>query len=123
MSHTDQPAFVFITDDGRTMRVWENGMVEGFPPGKIINRISALVDCAEARGRAESKGWEPAFDACSVNQERLVREFCFEIAGPRGQPGSPPDPVRLLEMAQALYEAERDDLAPKTGAQPYTPKD
>lgn len=56
--------------------------------------------------------WQPQFDACSVTQERLVREFCFEIAGPRGEPGSPPDPVRLLEMAQALYEAEWREIGP-----------
>src|SRR4051794_29739219 len=51
--------------------------------------------------------WQPSFDAHSLEQERLVREFCFEIAGALDKPGSPPDPVRLLEMAQALYEAER----------------
>ena len=53
--------------------------------------------------------WRPAFDLMSPRQEELVMQFCQEIAGPRGQPGSPPDPVRLLEMAQALYEAERAD--------------
>ena len=45
-------------------------------------------------------------------QEELVMQFCHEIAGPRGEKGSPPDPVRLLEMAGALYEAERDAFAP-----------
>lgn len=56
--------------------------------------------------------WEPQFDVMSPKQEALVREFCAEIAGPTGQPGRPPDPVRLLEIAQALYEAEREDCAP-----------
>lgn len=53
--------------------------------------------------------WEPKFDCMSAKQEELVNRFCAEIAGPRGKPGRPPDPVALLEMAQALYEAERDD--------------
>lgn len=62
--------------------------------------------------------WQPQFEAISHKQETLVREFCAEIAGPFGGVGNPPDPVRLLEMAQALYEAERDDLA----AAPPLPK-
>jgi len=48
----------------------------------------------------------PQFNAMAPEQERLAIAFCNEIAGPLGKPGSPPDPVRLLEMAQALYEAE-----------------
>jgi hypothetical protein len=56
--------------------------------------------------------WVPQFDAISAEQERLVMEFCQEIAGPRGKKGSPPDPVRLLEMAHALYDAERNDMLP-----------
>lgn len=51
--------------------------------------------------------WEPQFDACCDEQERLALQFCLEIAGERGGPGSLPDPVRLLEMAEALYLAER----------------
>lgn len=56
--------------------------------------------------------WEPQFDVISPKQEELVLEFCAEIAGPKGKPGRPPDPVRLLEMAQALYEAERKECGP-----------
>lgn len=56
-----------------------------------------------------SPDWEPQFDACSAEQERLALQFCLEIAGERGGPGQLPDPVRLLEMAEALYHAERDD--------------
>lgn len=52
--------------------------------------------------------WQPEFDAVAPEQERLVLAFCEEIAGRRGEAGSLPDPVRLLEMAEALYEAERD---------------
>lgn len=55
--------------------------------------------------------WKPEFDAMSPRQEQLVVQFCAEIAGPKGRAGSAPDPVRLLEMAQALYEAEREDAA------------
>ena len=50
--------------------------------------------------------WEPEFDAMAPGQEELAVQFCAEIAGPRGQPSSNPDPVRLLEMAEALYKAE-----------------
>lgn len=57
-------------------------------------------------GGACPAAWRPEFDAIAPEQERLAREFCHEIAGPRGKPGTPPDPVRLLEMAQALYLAE-----------------
>lgn len=49
--------------------------------------------------------WQPQFDAMGA-QEQLAVEFCERIAGPKGERGSPPDPVRLLEMAQALYKAE-----------------
>ena len=59
--------------------------------------------------------WEPEFDAMALEQEHLVLDFCEEIAGRRGEPGSPPDPVRLLEMAQALYRAERDFVLVKGG--------
>ena len=49
---------------------------------------------------------EPQFDAISAEQERLAVQFCAEIAGRRGGKPSLPDPVRLLEMAEALYRAE-----------------
>ncbi|MCG3783285.1 ead/Ea22-like family protein [Delftia acidovorans] len=52
--------------------------------------------------------WEPQFDCMAPGQEELAMQLCLEIAGPRGKKGSPPDPVRLLEMAQALYKAEAD---------------
>lgn len=48
------------------------------------------------------------FDGISPKQERLAIEFCMEIAGRRGEQPCPPDPVRLLEMAEALYRAEVD---------------
>ncbi|KFJ08708.1 hypothetical protein DR66_6069 [Delftia acidovorans] len=52
--------------------------------------------------------WEPGFDFMAPGQEELAMQFCLEIAGPRGKKGSPPDPVRLMEMCQALYKAEAD---------------
>jgi hypothetical protein len=58
------------------------------------------------------KRWEPEFDAISNEQERLVIQFCAEIAGKKGESGSPPDPVRLLEMAEQLYVAERNEMMP-----------
>lgn len=51
--------------------------------------------------------WEPSFDCMLPAQEALVQEFCAEIADPRGKPGRLPDPVRFLEMAEQLYQAER----------------
>lgn len=56
--------------------------------------------------------WEPQFDACGSDQEQMALKFCLEIAGERGEKGSLPDPVRLLEMAEALYIAERDECRP-----------
>lgn len=55
------------------------------------------------------QSWEPEFDASSATQADLAVKFCEEIAGKKGQNSSPPDPVRLLEMAQELYCAERKD--------------
>jgi hypothetical protein len=55
--------------------------------------------------------WEPSFDIMVPGQEELVMQFCAEIAGPKGKPGRPPDPVRLLEMAEALYQVERQAAA------------
>lgn len=75
-------------------------------------KVKALTaEIALAREEMDTlkvEGWQPAFDVMSPRQEELVIQFCQEIAGRKGEPGSPPDPVRLLEMAQALYEAERD---------------
>lgn len=68
--------------------------------------------CYAAAKKLVPLSWEPQFDAMSPKQEDLVREFCAEIAGPKGQPGRPPDPVRLLEMAKALFEAEREECGP-----------
>jgi len=51
---------------------------------------------------------EPTFEALVPEQEDLAVKFCEEIAGKKGEKPSLPDPVRLLEMAQALYAAERN---------------
>lgn len=63
--------------------------------------------------------WEPQFDACGSDQEQLALKFCLEIAGERGAKGSPPDPVRLLEMAEDLYIAERDECRPSDAADSF----
>lgn len=52
------------------------------------------------------KNFKPDFDALAPEQERLALLFCEEIAGKRSEQGILPDPVRLLEMAEALYLAE-----------------
>jgi hypothetical protein len=80
--------------------------------GEQVRRSGAALALLEAAPKVQE--WSPQFDAISLKQEQLVRKFCFEIAGPRGKKGSPPDPVRLLEMAQALYEAEREEMKEPT---------
>ena len=79
---------------------------------KVLAAVTAERDALQKELVAKSHQWEPEFDAISSHQEALVIQFCAEIAGPKGRVGSPPDPVRLLEMAQALYDAERKDFAP-----------
>lgn len=70
-----------------------------------------LKQAREELSAAKVEGWRPEFDVISQRQEELVIQFCQEIAGTHDKPGSPPDPVRLLEMAEALYEAERESFA------------
>lgn len=67
---------------------------------------------AALRSSIPRAAWQPQFDVMSPKQEALVQQFCAEIAGPKGKPGRPPDPVRLLEMAEALYQAEREECGP-----------
>ena len=92
--------------------------------GELAVRRLIRIDELESQGEQEPDAWmhsegkaqplylhpqpkrEPQFDAMSVEQERLAEQFCAEIAGPRGGKPSLPDPVRLLEMAEALYRAE-----------------
>lgn len=62
-----------------------------------------------------AEGWRPSFDGMSPSQEELLLDFCTEIGDEFGQNFGGFDPVRLLEMAEALYEAERTDLAPSAG--------
>lgn len=97
------------------MRELNKEMPGKFTPDQIgaeVERLTqarrALRKVNEIRKKSES-AWHPQFDLMSAKQEELVMQFCAEIAGPRGEKGSPPDPVRLLEMAEALYEAERGD--------------
>ena len=70
------------------------------------DRIAELErECEALRKDAQ---WRPRFDVMEPEQERLAIQFCEEIAGRRGEKGRAPDPVRLLEMAEALYKAEAD---------------
>jgi polyhydroxyalkanoate synthesis regulator phasin len=90
---------------------------------RIANKIQlgARADCGRCADlerrlkEAESMRWEPKFEAMSPKQEQLAQQFSMEIAGPRGGKPSLPDPVRLLEIAEALYQAERDDSAIEQG--------
>lgn len=75
------------------------------------------AELAQARDELSTltiEGWRPKFDALCPQQEELAIQFCREIAGRRDETGRLPDPVRLLEMAQALYMAERDALHSET---------
>lgn len=94
----------------------------GVPSEWIGKRVKAISDDlialhdirAAAPLPAQPQGqeaWQPKFDAMHA-QEQLAIKFCQEIAGKRGEKPSPPDPVRLLEMAEALYLAERNDADP-----------
>ncbi|WP_143694618.1 hypothetical protein [Variovorax sp. JS1663] len=82
-------------------------------PGGLDGYLKTWGWLQFARGIEKALGWawRPEFDAVSQKQEQLAYEFCAEINGLGGSKGSPPDPIRLLEMAQALYEAEREDAA------------
>lgn len=70
------------------------------------------LDFAREIEKALGWAWQPEFDGTSSKQEELVVEFCLEIAGRKGgEKGRNPDPMRLLEMAQALYEAEKESAS------------
>lgn len=104
--------WVELTDDDRN-RAFHSlpDMLEGFLKTwgwlHFANAIEAI--CREKN--TSSPSWEPSFDAMCPKQERLAIQFCEDIAGRKGGDGSPPDPVRLLEMAEALYRAEREEFA------------
>ena len=77
-------------------------------PGQLQENRDSLVDYVNEilESRCQQPKLEPQFDAMSIEQERLAVQFCAEISGRRGGKPSLPDPVRLLEMAEALYHAE-----------------
>lgn len=89
--------------DEEILIVWENNIC----PIKLLIQNNILLDKREiiAFARTIEKP-TPQFDVESDEQEDLAIKFCHEIAGPKGKKGSPPDPVRLLEMAEELYKAE-----------------
>lgn len=68
-----------------------------------------VIDDLVRRGEGMPVNWQPEFDACSGNQEALAIQFSNEICG-----GRRPCPVMILEMAEALYRAERDHVVSKT---------
>lgn len=59
-------------------------------------------------GRRHADRYEAKFDVMSPDQEELAIQFCNEIGEARDR-GLSIDAVRLLEMAEALYQAEMDD--------------
>lgn len=91
------------------------GYVTAIEEGKALMLPRASLDLTKLvplyAGRADAQPVEPLFHAMSPEQERLAMKFCAEIAGPKGGRGMPPDPVRLLEMAEALYKADAAMLA------------
>ena len=58
-------------------------------------------------GRRHADRYEAQFDVMSPEQEELAISFCNEIGNARDR-GLSIDAVRLLEMAEALYQAEMD---------------
>jgi len=83
--------------------------VRGMLVDEIMAEIAALVEAATLAAHQqaiEAAVFKPEFDAIHGNQDELAVQFCMEIAGRKGEPSSNPDPVRLLEMAEALYQAE-----------------
>lgn len=75
--------------------------------GQLITQANRAVAAEQLFAVRSMPAWEPTFDAMVPGQEELVMQFCMEIAGPKGKPGRLPDPVRLMEMAEALYQIER----------------
>lgn len=61
-----------------------------------------------ASGRRHADRYEAQFDAMVPRQEELAIEFTNEISQARER-GVSIDAIRLLEMADALYQAEMDD--------------
>ena len=77
------------------------------PEGYRLLKSGANLERENEALRKDAR-WRPQFDGMEPEQERLAIQFCEEIAGRRGEKGRAPDPVRLLEMAEALYKAEAD---------------
>lgn len=75
-------------------------------PNQSGNALSQLADRLLAAVTA-SHFSDMKFEAVVHEQEQLAIKFCEEIAGKKGEKPSLPDPIRLLEMAHALYMAER----------------
>lgn len=90
--------------------VLEGGVSQENIPQARANTEARVADLMAAITGALA--WQPQFDVMSPKQEALAMQFVIEIAGPKDEAGSPPDPVRLLEMAQALYDAEREECGP-----------
>lgn len=72
------------------------------------DRSLAFLNSLLNEERKKTVQWIPQFEAISPTQESLALQFCAEISGNKGCSPLFPDPVRLLEMAQALYLAEYD---------------
>ncbi|MDO8415268.1 MAG: hypothetical protein Q7S87_03535 [Agitococcus sp.] len=72
------------------------------------NTLAQLADRLVVATEGIIAQLEPKFDATMPRQEQLAIQFCEEIAGLKGAKPALPDPVRLLEMAHALYLAERN---------------
>lgn len=93
--------------------------VDGADPAALTRNSDAHCSATEqlpdqtcGLGLIPFMAWEPSFDAMPLEQEQLAIKFCEEI-GARNGNSSLLDPVRLLEMAEALYAAERDAQKPR----------
>lgn len=112
-THADLQAHTAKIADPGVPRVLARDGVHTIPYGRLAEARAKVQVLTEELAELEAReSWQPQFDAAWPQQEALAIQFCQEIAGRLGEPGSQPDPMRLLEMAQALYAAEREGTGP-----------
>jgi hypothetical protein len=81
------------------------------PNSALLRQIDDLLSHGAApAGRVRDVSTrEPQFDVCAPGQEELAIAFVNEISQTARDRGATPDPIRLLEMAEALYRAEAEE--------------
>ena len=112
-THADLQAHTAEIAGPGVPRVLARDGQHSIPFGRLAEARAKVQVVTEKLAEFEVReSWQPQFDAAWPQQEALANQFCKEIAGRLGESTSPLDPVRLLEMAQALYAAEREGTGP-----------